>query len=327
MLNHFIDSWTSTCFRIIHSSIEINYEIVDLACMILVNSCIDKHNELILQAHSDKLPAHNFTLLVEKVFQNITFTIEQNDFVDTDQQELDMLVKESQLNWPLRFIDHLFEKHFIKTMFLTDVYKQMQLNHRICLLKLLKLNMSKQVEKKVDFDLVNLQQIIELYSNATREFLSFISSPVSESVDSSLLVNIYLVEIKYLAFVLSDLLTDDEEHAKINYAQENKSLLSNTCDLLKEIQDNANLKCLFYLFKNEAAFSNVHSGSANLKSELIRLIGILIYNHIGNQHMLVENQVLDLIANKNLDMDIENPFLREWSILALKHILINNDYK
>ncbi len=36
---------------------------------------------------------------------------------------------------------------------------------------------------------------------------------------------------------------------------------------------------------------------------------------------------MEMIANFNLSMDVKNPFIREWSIIAMKHILNANDLK
>jgi len=46
-----------------------------------------------------------------------------------------------------------------------------------------------------------------------------------------------------------------------------------------------------------------------------------------NQKLVAEIGVMDLIANVNLNMDVRNPFIREWSIIALKHILAANDFE
>lgn len=138
----------------------------------------------------------------------------------------------------------------------------------------------------------------------------------------------HLTELKHLAYCLSDLLTLDHSSAaqasKLHAAQADQALLKQTCVIFQELHANQILKNLFEILESNELYSATHS---NLKCELIRLIGILVFENNLNQNFVAENKVMDLIAKANLSMDVCNPFVREWSLLALKHILIANDTK
>ncbi len=137
----------------------------------------------------------------------------------------------------------------------------------------------------------------------------------------------HLSEIKHLAYCISDMLTlehDISSKSNLVMAQNDSGLLQNTCRIFKNLHENEMLVGMFDLLKTHEIYTATH---ANLKCELIRLIGILLFKNEMNQKLVAEIGVMDLIANVNLNMDVRNPFIREWSIIALKHILAANDFE
>lgn len=137
----------------------------------------------------------------------------------------------------------------------------------------------------------------------------------------------HLTELKTLAYCLSDLLTiEHTNHVKtqLHLIQDNQEILQKTCAIFQQLYENETLKDLFEIIKQKDLYIATHS---SLKCEMIRLIGILIFENKANQALVAENKCMDLIANCNLGMDVCNPFIREWSLVALKHILAHNDLK
>ena len=136
-------------------------------------------------------------------------------------------------------------------------------------------------------------------------------------------------EIKLLGNCLSDVLIIENGNemfrSNLVHVQSNGSLLDKTFDFFKKIHQNKNMVDYFKLKdENRESDLNERNFYFNLKCDLTRLIGILVFENKDNQRMLVSYDILNLIT-ENLKIDLENPFVMEWSIVALKHILICND--
>lgn len=94
-----------------------------------------------------------------------------------------------------------------------------------------------------------------------------------------------------------------ENTSKIDLIQSKQELLINSCNLLAE-----------------------NHSEANLKVELIRFIGNLVYNHESNRNLFLKSNYLSLIM-QNLVIDTNNPFIREWSIATLKYLHLEDEIK
>jgi len=103
-------------------------------------------------------------------------------------------------------------------------------------------------------------------------------------------------------------------------------LLQNTCRVFKQLHDNQTLARMFEVLKEDKLVPKMDA-NLNAKCQLIRLIGILVFENRKNQNLVASNGIMEMIANFNLSMDVKNPFIREWSIIAMKHILNANDLK
>ena len=108
----------------------------------------------------------------------------------------------------------------------------------------------------------------------------------------------------------------------VAYIQDQIELYKATCKLFKEIHVNKEYLDLVKKYSKNSAYSEWFT----LKCDLVRLIGILVYENEQNQNYLVNDDLLHIISS-NLNLDVDNPFVREWSIVALKHILANLDKK
>jgi len=122
----------------------------------------------------------------------------------------------------------------------------------------------------------------------------------------------------------------DAVHLNLNNLVINATTTANDLDLVRnhliEIKVLASILSDFLISKSDNISYLNYAHCSNLKIELVRLIGILVYNNSINQSLLVDYKCLDLIAN-SITIDMDNLFAREWSILALKHILDKLDLK
>jgi len=128
---------------------------------------------------------------------------------------------------------------------------------------------------------------------------------------------------------LSDLLTleyDSSIRQNLVVAWADPNLLQKTCRVFKQLHDNQTLARMFEVLKEDNLVPKMDA-NLNAKCQLIRLIGILVFQNRTNQNLVASNGIMEMIANFNLSMDVKNPFIREWSIIAMKHILNANDLK
>jgi hypothetical protein len=168
---------------------------------------------------------------------------------------------------------------------------------------------------------------MQAYLNAIEKFLK-----LSEGELDMGELNKSINEVKLLLNCLGDILIiengNDKFRSNLVHVQTNDLLLDKTFEFFKIIQLNNNLVNYFKLkdgSEGEKTKEAVEkSFYFNLKCDLTRLIGILVFENKENQRLLVRYDVLNLIT-ENLKIDLDNPFIMEWSVVALKHILICND--
>ena len=190
----------------------------------------------------------------------------------------------------------------------------------------------------------NLDFLIKSYDLALVSLLRRLEENFGENLSVSSNLELFYTlrdhfsEVKLLIRCLSDILTveDNDSFTKTNltFAQQHETMLANTCLLFQQIHVNDTLN-KFVRETNEklkvsspstSNTSNATNPYFNLKCEFVRLIGILVYNNKPNQNLLANYKVLHLISS-NLSIDFDNPFVREWSLVALKHILSCLDHK
>ena len=150
------------------------------------------------------------------------------------------------------------------------------------------------------------------------------------------LINESLEEIKYLADSLSDFLVLPEDLTTKSHLvriQSDRLLFDHTCLLLHRLttelvrnKETAAETGDKYRPTSQEKRPDKLTGFRLVKVKLIRFVGIMVYENELNQSLLHENKCLDALTT-NLGIDEENPFLREWSIVALRHILTKLDLK
>jgi hypothetical protein len=268
----------------------------------------------------------------------ILFKLNNND--DLSQLEIDLkqfayltctlfdqwldLEEQDQSNESFKLISFIFREHFLNRsdLFYNEL-THLNIEQRLNLLKLIQLKID-EINSKQCLDFL-IKQSDTVYLNLNN---LMINATTTNDLD---LVRNHLIEIKVLASILSDFLISKSDNISyLNYAQNsNNFLFKNTCALFKETHENKLIRSLLVEISSSSSSSLPNKNNfncSNLKIELVRLIGILVFNNSINQSLLVDFKCLDLIAN-SITIDMDNLFAREWSILALKHILDKLDLK
>jgi hypothetical protein len=121
-----------------------------------------------------------------------------------------------------------------------------------------------------------------------------------------------LKNLKLTAHILAELLTINENLISyelnlnnVKYFQSDSAIFENTSSLL--------------ILVHQKNFK------VDLKCELLRLMGILVFENKENQNKIVDNKVIHILSD-NFYFDNLNIFSREWSIISLKHVLDCHDY-
>lgn len=90
-------------------------------------------------------------------------------------------------------------------------------------------------------------------------------------------------------------------------------------DFFHVVESNTERKRL----KDEQTINSDKKSFGNVKTILIEIITYLVHNDVDNQNLVREKGGLVLILN-NCNLDVNEPFIRERSILCLKYLLENN---
>jgi len=249
-----------------------------------------------------------------KQFAYLTCTL-FDQWPDSDEQD--------QSNESFKLISFILREQSNRSDLFYNELTHLNIEQRLNLLKLVQLKIDEINSKQcLDF-LIKQSDAVHLNLN------NLVINATTATTNDLDLVRNHLIEIKVLASTLSDFLISKSDNISyLNYAQNsNNCLLKNTCALFKETHENKLIRSLLVEISSSSSSSSLPNfNCSNLKIELVRLIGILVYNNSINQSLLVDYKCLDLIAN-SITIDMDNLFAREWSILALKHILDKLDLK
>lgn len=293
---------------------------------------------------------------------SIKYLNNENLQIDNDEELFEQLIKETIQIWPFKLCQHYFDYFYFNDDKLISSFSGLdQIKNRLNLFKMLKFNLFKlmnsknkaKLENEKYYSIKNLDFILKIFDSALISLLKKIDENFGEKDENTMIpssignfeffyvISDHFNEVKLLVRCLSDILTseDNESFSKTNldYAQKHENILANSCVLFHQIHVNDRLnkfiresteklnpKTSFIDAKQQKA--NYTNPYFNLKCEVVRLIGILVYNNKFNQNLLANYKVLHLISN-NLSIDFDNPFIREWSLVALKHILSCLDLK
>lgn len=300
--------WTNLVLSLLTRP-NLDLQVYDISSMILLSSFKEIENSE--QFYNDifsRLNFSNFIYLVEYVEQKFKNESLENKFS----------------NWTFKLLDKMFDFIYSKYLVESDV-ESFSKKFRFFVIYHISdrlLDCKETNIQKCYLNFKSLEFICQMYVAAFKNLLREFDQILDQDFDNVLDL---FKQSKLIAGVLGDFLTMEEtrhqNNQMVGYVQNKSQLFELTCQLFKEINCNTN-----YLILLERQKDKKLSEWFLLKCELVRMIGILVFENEQNQNYLVNDQMLEIIAN-NLNLDIDNPFLREWSIVALKHILCQLDKK
>lgn len=295
----------------------------EYSCSVLY-LCSKKSREL-----NDNTNADN-TIINENLYKNILI------------KSLNSVYRES--NWSSILLNYLFKEYFLSVLN-QHYFNLNNFKIRIKILKLLNNNLDKITQNS---DFLNISNF---YESLSIKFLNYLDSNTVLS-DLKYLNNL-MYELKLILIVISDLLSSCNENDDVNdringfrcLIQNRELVVRNTCHILNKIHSNGDIKKnfdanrnnddKFEYFEIDIEEENEDNGNiddvsnkgwVNLKLELIRLIGILVYENEFNRNIIQETKALITII-ENVNIDINNPFIREWSIVTLRHLYYAKEIK
>ena len=219
--------------------------------------------------------------------------------------------EKSDSSWSYKLVDLVFVHQF----FNLKSYSQLSdIDERIFALELLKSNIS-EVNQIADFS-----YICQLLDDVLSKLLIYLSADQYESELPGF--NKRISEVKLLLSVANDFVSSHECDAMrkeiLEAIQRHESLLGNALQLLQLISAQIDLKKIF-IGSEMCAY---HS----LKCELLCSVGIMVYENAANRNFLIRNNYLNLLM-QSVTYDLDNPFLREHAIVALKHLHYEEEIK
>lgn len=284
-----------------------DHQVYDISSMIIIKIFKDNSEDFYENLFS-RLSYSNFVSLIEYI----------------EERFKNKSLSDKFSNWTFQLLDKSFDLIYTKYIVEYEVENfSKKFRHFIIYHISDRLMDSKEISvQQCYINFKSLEFICRIYTAIFKDLLNIfdqiLDKPVEEVLD-------LFKQNKLVTGILSDLLTLEEtkltNNQMINFVQNQTLLFELTCQLFKEINCNNN-----YLKLVEKYSNSRHSEFFSLKCDLVRMIGILVYENECNQNYLVKDQLLHIIA-KNLNLDAENPFLREWGIIALKHILCQLDKK
>lgn len=300
----FMNEWSETCFQIlsIHHQ-HIRADFFNLLSMISYYGCVEKTDSNRRDMLLNLFTKH----FNHKSYMSYINMVSRDELGSTGLQQ-----------WSLKFVDFYFPEFYFKVVLSNpSLVVDYDVESRINLVGYL-LESLASLFKTNGLELLgdsNLRLLMELF---VQSYLDFSTDQLQQA---------RLNLLKLLANCLSDILTmpvdyninEDVVRSGIVYVQTDEQFFTAVCHLFKLIHSDNDLIAFLSLEKNKSVRSN-------LKCDLLRLIGILVFENNCNQNKLVENELLTIISS-SFSIDTENLFLREWSILALKHILSCLDSK
>ena len=226
-------------------------------------------------------------------------------------------------NWSVILVKYLFKDFFLELIFKQSRYfdEEFSISKRILFLNILNSSLNLITTE------VELKYLLNFFTKLSNDFLEYFIK--NENLFNNFEeLNDLMRELKNALICLNDLLSENENESKYReITQEYENVVRNSCLILNKVHTNNLIKERFNkeLKKNEN-INELTDGYVNLKLELIRLIGILVYENEFNRNIVQETQALISII-ENVNIDIYNPFIREWSIVTLRHLYYAKELK
>jgi hypothetical protein len=314
-----MEKWSLICFSVLTRP-NLKQDFYDLASMILIYGCVEKKSStssftapnLNTDIYTSQLTLDAYLNLLDRL---CAILAEKN-------YDFDDLIEHEQMHfWSFKFVDFYFNHIYSR---LEQQQQRIPESSRANFYSLLNYRILSQSRDEMCRYLSpsSLELIIGFFVTSSDLLIEVVDRKEDQTK-----LNGPLRESKLLANTLADLLTiqegllkNEEVEMNIRLAQGNEALFRNVCELFKRVHLDSEW------WKSTGRKEEFRAGSTTIKCELVRLIGILVFENELNQNLLVENRLV-YILSENLDVDVDNPFLREWSIIALRHVLCAHDRK
>jgi hypothetical protein len=225
----------------------------------------------------------------------------------------------SESSWSSILINSEFKNVFIEIIFNNNQFFKFSNPKRIILLEILNKNLH-LITSESEFT-----SLINFYERLSTDFLNYLIQ-IEKSFDDINYFNNLMLEFKQILICINDLSSENDNETEYRrLIQKRELLLCNTCEILNRIHLSDVIKVHFNkekFDKNEESLE----GHVNLKLELIRLIGILVFENEYNRNIVQETKALITII-ESVNIDMNNPFIREWSIVTLRHLYYSKEIK
>ncbi|XP_077357165.1 ataxin-10 [Festucalex cinctus] len=214
-------------------------------------------------------------------------------------------------------------QHFLKSSALVEnMYSAMSPCERLTLLELI----SAQLSGGESLDNGIPPGVARFLASSFQKCCGSVLSLATGSASSDEVLQEALTVISLL-----DVLCEMTSHqGQFIFLQDHPDLLVTTIELLKQVHTiGKSSKNIFSSAQNFDALVDVEtdlssqSPVVSFKAHLIRLVANLCYTHYNNQNKVRELEGIPLILD-NCRMDSNNPFISQWSILAIRNLFDHN---
>ncbi|XP_057709893.1 ataxin-10 isoform X2 [Corythoichthys intestinalis] len=221
-----------------------------------------------------------------------------------------------ELDWTVLIVT----QHFLKSLSLVEnIFSAMSPSERLTLLELI----SAQLCGDESLDCGIPPGVAGLLASSFQKGCGAVLSLASSSASNDELLQEALTVISLL-----DLLCEmTSRQGQFMFLQDHPDLLTTTVELLKQVhiigKSSKNIFSPAQNFDDEDKQSSSGSPVISFKAHLIRLVANLCYSHTNNQNKVRELEGIPLILD-NCRIDSNNPFISQWSILAIRNLFENN---
>ncbi|XP_061662905.1 ataxin-10 [Syngnathoides biaculeatus] len=214
-------------------------------------------------------------------------------------------------------------QHFLKSSALVEnMYSAMSPSERLTLLELI----SAQLSGGESVDSGIPAGVGRFLASCFQEGCGAVLSLATGSASNDEVLQEALTVISLL-----DVLCEMTSHqGQFMFLQDHPDLLVTTIELLKQVHTiGKSSKNIFSSAQNfdalvdEEKDPSIQSPVISFKAHLIRLVANLCYTHSTNQNKVRELEGIPLILD-NCRIDSNNPFISQWSILAIRNLFDHN---
>ncbi|XP_037098875.1 ataxin-10 [Syngnathus acus] len=229
---------------------------------------------------------------------------------------VDLCQSQPELDWTVL----IATQHFLKSSALVEnMYSAMLPSERLTLLELI----SAQLNGGESPDCGIPPGVARFLASSFQKGCGAVLSLATGSASSNEVLQEALTVISLL-----DLLCEmTSHHGQFMFLQDHPDLLVTTVELLKQVHTiGKSGKNIFSPAQNFDTLVDVQADPSpvvSFKAHLIRLVANMCYSHANNQNKVRELEGIPLILD-NCRIDSNNPFISQWSILAIRNLFDHN---